>query len=202
MNRVLMISLCGLVTLGLMACENESSDDAAPASSEVRAQASGEIPEFHEEVDAREEDEFGVPVAAEPELVEAFHATLDERNMETMNRFDISWGPFQELLNTEVLADFEDVAMEGGAHNRIAREDLILGGLEDRSEAELIEICEAISEFLATVPEHVTMRGPVVFVGANYQLDETSSLPNHQVVTPVFFNETLAPGEPGECVVV
>ena len=200
MKRLLILMCCGLFVMAFTACDDESSGDTPVPP--PPPQADGEVPEFHEEVDARRKDEFGVPSEAEPELVRAFNATLEERTLETGNRFDIDRGPFQENLNAEILADFEGVEMRGGAHNRRTREDLAFNGLEDLSEAELIEVCEAISEYLATVPEHVTMRGPVVFVGSNYQLDETSERTNHHVITPVFYNETLAPNDPGSCTVV
>ena len=199
MNRLPILFCCALFLLAFTACDSDN--DSAPATTPA-PQAGGEVPEFHEEVDARAEDEFGVPTSADPDLVSAFNASLETHNSETSNRFDADRGAIQDVINAEVLADFDGVEMGGGAHNRYTREDFTFDGLEDLSEAELIEVCEAVSEFLSTVPEHVTMRGPVVFVGANYQLDETSDLPNHQVVTPVFYNDRLAPGEPGSCTVI
>lgn len=226
MKRLPISFSCVLSILAFTACDDDTTttdpqavsvvpevDETPPDPQAVRPS------EFQEEIpDNRTRDYYGVPTTAAPDLVRAFNASLEELTPQTRNRFEVTPAARSLVLrdvNVKVLADFDGIELADAnrgtredyidAHGvgtvpfRTKRQDYTFDGLEDRSEAEIIEVCEAVSEFLSNVPGYITMRGPVVFVGDHYQLNEFG---NRSIRIPVFYNDRLAPGEPGSCTVI
>ena len=211
--RMILLVICGFFLLGITDCddgddaegaaESDESGDSQPADDEDIPDLTGDENEF--QIGYRTfyhmgSDEFGVALQADRDLVESYVKEMVEADEEPEMLFEVNDSfALRDLLNADLLADSKaDMNGTSGAYPR--RGEIIFDGLSEMSEDELKELCEVFSEYLAGEPEHVELVGPVIFVGSH--MVESEDEPGFYPVTPVFYNDRLAPGDTGSCTVL
>ncbi len=202
MRRLFVLLCCGLLLSFAVACDE--ADESVQGEAEEES-ASVEESEVEEDPMAHMRfDEQGAPRSADPELREAYmdeRAANEEWGDEFHPRFEvIDRDGFDAAVNTEILADWP-MEVSGRSGNQPARVTKTFDGLDEMSEDEILEACEAISAYLAEVPESVEMVGPVVFVGST-MVERESDGRRESVLTHVFYNDRLMAGEAGSCTIL
>ena len=203
-----MRELCTLLTSGLLfvtlaACSDRGGNEERQSETGAASTANGAGATDWFTYEPSPPDQYGAPTQADPEIHEAYVRDLLETGRydeSTTARFEVpDHTALAEALNSRVLLDL-DTQVQGHHGSYIQRQELIFDDLSGFTNTELIEICERVSGYLAGMPETAEIVGPVAFVGSH--MVESVDEPGFFPVTPVFYNDRLAPGDSGSCTVL